>query len=544
MDQACVLALDVGTSSVRAALYDERGAAVPGAAARVPHRVRYLPDGGVETDADELLAAVVGALDRCLADVRAPLAAVGVSCFWHSLMGAAADLRPLTPVLLWADTRSAADAAGLARRLDGEAVRRRTGCRLHPSYPTAKLSWVARTRPDWWGAVRHWLSFGEYLTHWLCGELAASVSMASASGLYDQVAGAWDREVLAALDLEPVRLPPLVDLGEAVWRCRQGGRWPALAGAAVLPAVGDGACNNLGSGCVGEGALALMIGTSAASRALRLGGPWLIPETLWQYRLDRRRGLVGGALSNGGNLHQWLLETLRLPSGAAGEGDLDAAVDRLPPDGHGLTVLPLLAGERSPQWAPAAFGAVVGLREATTPLDLLRAGMESVALRVAAIVRDLDAVVGGRPRIVGSGGALWHSRAWAQILADALGRDLERSAEPEASSRGAALLALEAVGAAAASVPAVPRVDGTVRCDPARQRVYAQAWARQQRLYSLLRSDGLVGFDAGAGPETAAAAVPVAATRESPDAAAAGDVRGTAAGRGAGTGRGEHISGE
>ena len=504
MNAACVLALDVGTSSVRASLYDEHGCPVPGASARVPHQVDYLPDGGVETAADALLTGVATALDRCLAGAAAPVVAVGVSCFWHSLLGADAGLRPVTPVLLWADTRSADDVAPLARRIDAEGVRRRTGCRLHSSYPSAKLCWIARARPEWWGAVRHWLSFGEYLCHWLTGELAVSVSMASGSGLYDQATGGWDLEVAEAVGVDPGRLPPVADLGEADLRCRRFGRWPALTGARVLPPVGDGACNNLGSGCVGPGLAALMIGTSAASRVLREGGPWRVPPTLWQYRLDRRRGLVGGALSNGGNLHQWLVQTLRLPGGGAAE-DLDAAVGRMPPDGHGLTVLPLLAGERSPGWAPGAFGAVVGLRESTTPLQLLRAGMEAVAMRIAAVVREIEATVGCRTRVVGSGGGLWHSAAWAQLLADALGRDLERSAEPEASSRGAALLALEAVGAVAGAAASPPAVSGVVAADARRHEAFVRAWARQQRLYALLRGDGLVGFASGTGTEPVAA---------------------------------------
>lgn len=493
--QECVLSLDVGTSSVRASLYDARGDAVPGAVARILHEVRYLPDGGVETSADALLEAVGAAVDHCLQAADRPVAAVGISCFWHSLLGTDGALRPVTPLLMWPDTRSAAEVASLAARLDGEAVRRRTGCRLHPSYPPAKLCWVARARPQWWAAARFWLSFGDYLTHWLTGELVSSVSTASASGLYDQRAGAWDREVLAAVGLDEWRLPPVADLDEVALRCRHAARWRALAGVPVLLPAGDGACNNLGSGCVGEDRVALMIGTSGASRVLRAGGPWEVPASLWQYRLDRRRGLVGGALSNGGNLHRWLVDALRLP-----EGDPDALVADMEPDAHGLTFVPLLAGERSPGWAPGAFGGVVGLRESTTPLQLLRAGMEAVALRFAALVRDLDATVGRRGRLIGSGGGLWHSPAWSQILADAVGREVERSAEPEASSRGAALLALERIGAVADAGALPAPVSGVVHADPRRHARYVAAWRRQQRLYQFLASDPVVGFPSAAGP--------------------------------------------
>lgn len=483
-----MLALDIGTSSVRASLYGADGAPVPGGAARVPHQVDYHHDGAVETDPDTLLAHVGQAVHDCLRGCPGPVAAVGISCFWHSLMGVDAAMRPRTPLLIWADTRSAPDVAPLAARLDAEAVRARTGCRVHSSYPTAKLAWIRRARPDWWAGVRHWLSFGEYVTWQMGGQLVASVSMASGSGLYDQRAGRWDAEVAEAVGISPGQLPPVADLAESGARVvGRASPWdePDLVGARLLLPAGDGACNNVGSGCIGEDRLALMIGTSGAARLCRAGGPWTLPPALWQYRLDRRRGLLGGALSNGGNLHQWLQDTLRL----SGEG-VDAAVGRMPPGGHGLVFLPLLAGERSPGWAPGAFGGVVGLREATTPLDILRAGMEAVAMRFAAIV----AAIGGAPQVVGSGGGVWHSSAWTQIVADALGRDVHRSAEREASSRGAALLCLEALGVLPDAGALPPPTAGVTSAEPGRSEVYARLWALQQRLYDLLRGDAQIGF--------------------------------------------------
>jgi len=250
VESDCVLALDVGTSSVRAALYTMAGQAIPGAAARLAHQVAYLPDGGVESRAETLLDCVGKAVEQCLVSRPGAVAAVGISCFWHSLLGLDGRLRPVTPVLMWPDTRSAEEVAALLLQVDGEAVRRRTGCRLHPSYPAAKLHWVARCRPRWWAAAGQWVSFGDYLWWWLTGELAASVSMASASGLFDQAAGVWDPELVGLLGLRPAQLPAVVDLRDGAAPCRAT-LGPALQGIPVLPPVGDGACNNVGSGATG-----------------------------------------------------------------------------------------------------------------------------------------------------------------------------------------------------------------------------------------------------------------------------------------------------
>lgn len=482
-----VLALDIGTSSVRASLFGADGRSLPQSTARVPHEVRYLPDGGVEADPDALLHWVETVIDRCLAACPGPVAAVATSCFWHSLMGLDAALRPSTPLLLWADTRSAAEVAEFSRRVDPEAVRQRTGCRPHSSYLPGKLLWIRRHHPDWWQRTVHWISFGEYVTLRLNGELAASLSMVSASGLWDQWRERWDPEVLEAVGMAQGQLPAVADLGDLPLHQVPAGRWPDLDGARWLLVAGDGACNNVGSGATGTDQLALMVGTSGAVRRLRPGGPWTLPAGVWQYRLDRRRGLSGGALSNGGNLHQWLVDVLRLPGGA-----LDGQLEGMAPTAHGLVFLPLLAGERSTGWAPGAFGAIVGLREATTPLDILRAGLEAVALRFAALVEQL----GGAETVIASGGAVWNSAAWAQILADAVGRDLCLSAEPEPSSRGAALLALEAEGVIADVRAVPPPLAGIVTTRREWHGRYQQARVRMERLYQVLREDPLVGFGA------------------------------------------------
>jgi gluconokinase len=192
---------------------------------------------------------------------------------------------------------------------------------------------------------------------------------------------------------------------------------------------------------------------------------------------------MGGALNDGGSLLDWLRASLQLPDLAAAE----EAVGAIAPDSHGLTVLPLWGGERNPGWADDARGAIVGLRLSTEPAAILRACMEAMALRFAAIDRLLlDAQPQAR-EVVATGGALLHSPAWMQIIADALGRPVYASAEAEASSRGAALLGLEAVGGLAAPLEALP--PSTTRCfDPvaAHGERYRVAAERQRQLYDAV----------------------------------------------------------
>ena len=107
-----ILALDVGTSSVRAIGYDALGRPLPGADARVACEPATTADGGSEMDPEELLAATASAIDRCVAAAPGAPAAVGASVFWHSLLALDTDGRPLTGVVTWADTRSAGGGPG------------------------------------------------------------------------------------------------------------------------------------------------------------------------------------------------------------------------------------------------------------------------------------------------------------------------------------------------------------------------------------------------------------------------------------------------
>jgi gluconokinase len=478
-----VLTLDVGTSSVRALLFDRAARHVDGLEARRTHAVTTTPDGGAELDPRSLLREVEEVVDEILAKAGPRARQIGaVACctFWHSVLGVEEDGAPATPVLTWGETRGAGKADELRKKLDEKRYHARTGAFFHPLFLPPKLLWLPeRTRTK-----QRLMSFGEFLYGELFGRTLCTVSMASGTGLLDINACDWDGEILQALGVSVDQLSPLGDVKDAFTGLREGyaKRWPALKDVPWTPPVGDGACNNLGSGCATPERIAVMVGTSGAMRAVvetpRIDIPW----GLWCYRADRRRVVLGGALNDGGNLIDWCRRTFQL--GAPEE--VERQVAAMAPDSHGLTFLPFLAGERSPGWVAHARASISGLSLDTKPAQILRAGMEAVALRFELIRGMLFEAVPQAREIVSSGGALRESPAWVQILADAMGRPIRPSAEPEASARGAALLTLEALGMiprledlAASFGPPVPSA-------PARHAAYARALLRQKDLYAKL----------------------------------------------------------
>jgi len=474
-----VLALDVGTSSARALAFDAAGVALTGSEGRATYQVRATPDGGAELDPDEVVEAVTAAVDACLAAIAAragEIAGVGISSFWHSLLALDAQGRPLTGAITWADTRAAADAAALAAAPGAHAQHQRTGAPPHASFWPAKLMWLARARPDVLARAQLLAGFPEYLALRLTGRAHTSLSMASGTGLLDHRGSAWDAALAARCGADATRLPAIDD-APASLASPWAERWPALARVPWWPAWGDGACSNIGSACADARRVALNVGTSAALRIVR-AAPEALPQGLWHYRVDADRHLVGGATSEGGNVLAWCRDVLALPADPAA---LETALAASPVDGHGLTCLPFLAGERAPGWRADARAAIAGLSLATGPLEIARALLEAVACRLALIYERLAPLAAPDHRVVASGGALAHSPAWAALIADALGAPLALAPEAEASSRGAALLALQRLG-----VPPPPEQPSTmqiVRPDPTRHARLRAARARQQRLY-------------------------------------------------------------
>jgi len=459
-----VLALDLGTSSVRALVFDERGGAVPGVLARRRTDLQVDDHGKAELDPDEVVAAVGECLDELAG--KGALDAVGhvaISCAWHSVIAVDAAGRRLTGALTWADTRAARLLGEVRRRADLDRLHAATGARPHTLYWTVKLPWLAAEITP---APAAYLGLAEHVTGALLGDPSASPSMASGTGLLDLAAVDWHPEALAVAGVDRDALPALAGHG---WTGRlepEGARrWPTLAEAAWHPVTGDGAASNVGAGCVTPDRVAINVGTSAAIRAVHRpeqAGP--LHHDLWRYLVDDRRLVTGAAYSGAGNLYAWLRDVLALPD----EARVEAELATVPPGASGVVVMPYHAGSRPPLDLAAGSGVIAGISLATTPVEILAATLEAVCYRLAAGFEALAATLPVKPEVIASGGAVVASPWWQQTLADVLGRPVRVVDEPEASARGAALLAL-----GLAAEPATLRV-----VEPRPTAVEAQRTAR------------------------------------------------------------------
>ena len=465
-----IVSLDVGSSSVRTLIFDSGGRPMEGYSAQLPYEIRTTADGGAEIDPEALANLVMDCLDEMHRQVKNAgfkIAAVTSSVFWHSVCGLDANDVLTTPLYHLLDTRCAEDVKLVP---DTHA---RTGCVPHSSYWPAKLLWLERTQPMKFRATHRWVGFPEYLFLRLFGRSRVSTSMISATGLWDQNANDYDAESLEALHITPDHLAearpadvPHLDAPEHELIRHFREMWPLFDSVPWFPSLGDGAANSVGSGAAGPGQFSLMVGTTGAMRAVIEAPTLTIPPGVWCYRLDRKRFVLGGALSNGGDVYAWLKRTLVMPR------DLESRLEAAVPGSHGLTVLPFFAGERSPYWRADLRAAITGMTLATEPFDIFQAFLESVALGFRDIYGTLEKAVGGGQQITASGGALFRSPGWTQMMADALQRPITACTETEASSRGAVVWGLEQMRA----IPNLAALPVSLGADFLPNAAHQEAW--------------------------------------------------------------------
>ena len=473
-----VLGVDVGTTATKVVAVDVSGAVR--AAAQAAHALEEPHPGEAVQRPEAILDAVlrsIAEVSRAVREQGLRVCGMGLSSAMHSLLAVDASDRPLTPSITWADDRAAVEAERLRVTPEGRALHRRTGTPIHPMSPLTKLLWFGEHQPEVMAAAHRWMGIKELLVGELTGEWVVDHSIASGMGLFALDSLDWDAQALALAGIDAAHLPAPVPTTTVLRSLR-----PAMAARAGLdPATplvvgaGDGPLANLGVGAVRPGVAACSIGTSGAVR-VAVERPHVDEAGhLFCYALTDERWVSGGAINNGGVVLSWLAEALAPDLGANAETTLLSLAARAPAGSAGLIMLPQLHGERAPRWSAWARGAYLGLTHAHRREHLVRAAVEGVCLQMA-VVLDSVRAAGAEVREVRATGGFARSAFWRQLLTDALGVEVQFPAGTEGSSRGAALLALVALGlvdgldAAGEGVG----VEEVRRPDPAASAVYAE----------------------------------------------------------------------
>ena len=482
MAEPLILALDLGTSSTRAAFFDISARRTALAITHHEYPLLTSRDGMAEIEPGALLGAVRGCLTEALhlrradAILRArPIAGIGVSCFSHSMVGCTEKGEAITRIMTADDSRCSDAAEVLRKRYDERKVHARTGCMLRPDFWPAKMAWLQRIEARLFARVRQWMSPAEWLQLRLAGDANCAIGMASGTGLFDPAAMKWDAAMLKSAELSPENLRPLSDAPTTV-AGPLAQEFPELRGVPWFPGIGDGVAGSLGIGAARAGHAAIHLGGSAAIRVARDGAP-VAPFGMCCFRVDAARHFVDATVSNGENLRAWCMRELRLTDGP----ELDAALAARTGPQHGLVVLPSWNGERSPTWDGDARGTIHGIRQSTTALDILQAITEAKYHRIARALEVLGENGNGMPKLIVSG-TIAKSASGIERLANVLGHAVYPCDESEPLMRGAAVFALEKLGY---PVPAQKLIN-PVKPRKAAAHEYAAARERQRRIEELL----------------------------------------------------------
>ncbi len=447
-----VLALDQGTTSSRAILFDGEGA--PLGVAQKEFTQGYPRPGWVEHDANEIWSSQSGVMSEALAAANVSsrdVDAVGITNQRETtVLWDRATLQPMAPAIVWQDRRTAEAVDAVRARAGAEAlVQERSGLVLDAYFSASKLAWLlehvpgARER-----AERGELAFGT-VDSWLVARLTrgevhvTDASNASRTMLMDVRRLDWDDELLALWGIPRAVLPRIVGSSEVVGRVADG---LPCAGVPIAGIAGDQQAATFGQACFTPGQAKSTYGTGAflvlntgdapvpSHHRLLTTVAWKLPQEL-RYALE-------GSIFMAGAIVQWLRDGLGVIRRSEDVEGLATSVD----DAGGVVLVPAFAGLGAPHWDPYARGTIVGMTRGTTSAHIARAALESIAYQVADVI---DAMAADAPEplveLRVDGGAA-RNDLLMQEQADVLGVPVVRPAVTETTALGAAYLAGLATG--------------------------------------------------------------------------------------------------
>ena len=435
--RACFLGIDCGTGSTRALLLDAEEGSVVGVASS-PNELDTRPDGTSEQDPLDWIRSLTESVGAVLADPPGiEIRGIAVSGQQHGLVALDGADRPVRPAKLWNDTTTVTECALLTDAVGGrDAALALTGNRFLTGYTAPKLLWLRRHEPASYAATRRFLLPHDYLNLWLTGAFVTEPGDASGTAYFDVRERRYAMPVLAAIDPDrewTLALPRVVDSRSVIGTLRAEAA-EALglpAGISVTAGGGDNMCASIGVGAVKPGPVVVSLGTSATAAGYR-AGPAVDPLGEVSAFCDSTGGWLPLACTlNCTGVVDWLRDLL-----GADAPSVDEALATSPAGARGLTFLPYLSGERTPD-LPRAAGSLSGLRLDHDAADLVRAAVEGVTDGLAF---GLDALrrTGVEPdRLIAVGGGA-NSDSWAQLVADLTALPVERPAGTEAAAEGAA----------------------------------------------------------------------------------------------------------
>lgn len=482
--QPYLLGIDIGTGSTKAVAMALTGSVI--ATVKEHYPTQYPQPGFSEQDTDLIWHAFVKCVSAISQQLGKAPEAISLSSAMHSLIAVDDKGVALSPMITWADTRSAHIAQKMRDSADGEHIYRLSGTPIHAMSPLCKLIWLQENQTELFNSAHKFISIKEYIWYQLFGQFEVDYSIASTTGLFDIKKLVWSDELCHLAGITPHKLSTPVNTNYMRRDID-----PAVAAQLGIPATtafiigaGDGCCANLGSGVTQPGVAALTIGTSGAVRITGVKPVDNYTAMTFNYLLNEKTFISGGAVNNGGIAVDWLLKNFmgKTTLTAADYDALFKTIDAVPAGSDGLLFLPYLYGERAPIWDANASGAYLNIHAQHTQAYFLRAALEGICYALNDVLTSLEASSAPIHQLNVSGGFIT-SQVWMQLLADITRKKLALLQLEDASAMGAIYLAMEAIY----PKTALPQIANSKVIEPNREK--HKHYAKTFRIFKQLYPD-------------------------------------------------------
>lgn len=429
------LGIDIGTTAVKASLYDLSTKKVLVDLER-KYGVFPVGKGGFEQNPEDIKSAVFDVLKE-VAERGYKIKAIVLDSALHTLLLLGENAVPITNIIPWLDERSVEQVKSISRYLSMEEIHRRTGCTNDNVYPFYKLLWLRDNRPEVLLKAKWIVSVKDYIFYNLTGELVSDISVASGSGYLDIHKKEWYYDVLFEFaNVTKEKLPPLVTPDFYRGLKKEAAHSTGLVeGTPVVIGISDAAASSIGSGSGVDDSLTVSVGSSAAIRTIISSPVTEFPVPgIWCYVLDESLYISGAATKNGGYVFDWYLnlfsrydyiETLELAG---------SSLDEWNPNSCAL-FYPFIFGERFPEYNPIPNARFEYLNSQTDEKEISRIVLEGIAFnlkRAFDVVRKIPPSLG---RVLATGG-LTRSRIWMKILSNVFGEVLVLKSREQGASLG------------------------------------------------------------------------------------------------------------
>ncbi len=444
----CIIGIDIGTTNIKAVIISTNGELIN--EFEQSHELHSPQPGYKEQDPEKILTSVIAIIKKSLESLRADqmAKAISFSSAMHSVMAIDQNGNALTPLITWADTRAHTIAENLKNTAKGKSIYQKTGTPIHAMSPFCKIAWLKKEQPAIFEKAVKFISAKEYIFFRLFNQFIVDHSIASATGLLNIETLEWDPEALEFAGITTSQLSKPVPITTSITGLNEIYQTQIPLSEDIIFVIGgsDGCMANLGSFAVNDNEAAVTIGTSGAVRRLTTQKMMDEKQQRFQYRLDEKIFVTGGAINNGGIALQWFLD--QFYSDIRGKKEISGILEeikKVPAGAEGLIFLPYVFGERSPVWDASATGTFSGISSHHTKTHFLRAVIEGICFSLLQVMQVVEKNGPSIDRVFASGGFI-QSEIWVQILADILQKKISVNAGADASALGAAFVALKKLG--------------------------------------------------------------------------------------------------